>query len=137
MLRHLRTFTPVLAGLVLLSVGVFFGEIWGWYDNIAHFDKVLHFSGGVIAAWFILTLFQNDVVRLSWWKQALILVGITTLIGVVWEWAEYASNFTQRTYPWWYHYFHGGDLADTIGDLVADVAGAFSFSLWVLRKERS
>jgi xanthine/uracil permease len=137
MLKHLRTFTPVISGLVLLSIGVFFGEIWGWYDHIANFDKVLHVSGGVIAAWFVLTLFQNDIPRMVWWKQLLVLVGITTLIGVVWEWAEFASNFTQHTYPGWYHYFHGGDLADTIGDLVADVTGAVVLSLWVLRRERS
>jgi hypothetical protein len=137
MLKHLRTFSPVVAGLILLSIGIFFGEVWGLYHGIPYFDKVLHFTGGIIAAWFALSLLQNDITRMAWWKQIIIIVGVASLIGVVWEWAEFVGNETQYTNPTVYRFFHGGSLTDTIMDLVSDVAGALALSLWALRKERS
>lgn len=137
MLRHLRASTPVIAGFVLLSVGIFFGEVWGLYENIRHFDKTLHLLGGIIAAWFVLSIMQKDIVRMRWWKQVVIIVGITALIGVVWEWAEFLGNTTRLSHPTIYRFFHGGDLADTLGDLVADVGGALVLAFWAVREERS
>lgn len=90
-----------------------------------------------MAAWFALALLQNEVTHMTAWKQVLIFVGITALVGVVWEWAEYVSNFTITAHPVWYRFFHGGDLSDTMGDLASDIGGAFLLSLWALRKERS
>ena len=136
MLRHIRAGWSVLSGLTLLFIGIGIGERYGLYYRIANFDKLLHLTGGIIAAWFVLALLQDELVRMTAWKQILILVGITAFIGVMWEWAEFISNFTQYTNPTWYHYFHGGDLGDTLGDLLADTAGAIFFALWALRKER-
>jgi hypothetical protein len=137
MLKHLRTVTPTVAGFLLLFVGVFLCGRFGWYYEVPHLDKILHVLGGIIVAWFVLSLLQNDITHLAAWKQIIIVVGIGALIGVVWEWAEYVSNFTQHSIPLWYHYFHGGDLADTLGDLVADVVGATLFTSWALWKERA
>jgi hypothetical protein len=137
MLRHLRTRWPVVAGIALIVFGIVAAEQWGLYYRIPNFDKVLHVTGGAIAAWFALSLLQDDVTRLKPWKQALIIVAIACTIGTVWEWAEFFSNGTQHTFPVWYHYFHGGDLTDTIGDLIADVTGAVLFAGWVLYKERA
>ncbi len=136
MLRHLRTFTPLLSGIIVLAVGIFFGVWWGLYDSIPHFDKMVHVAGGVVAAWLALALMQREVTHMAAWKQALIFVGITSLVGVVWEWAEFASNYTQFTHPTWYFYFHGGDLADTMIDLAADIIGALLLTGWALYKER-
>ncbi|MEK7638466.1 MAG: hypothetical protein AAB375_03525 [Patescibacteria group bacterium] len=136
MLRHLRTFTPLIAGLIVLSVGIFFGVWWNLYDYIPHLDKILHILGGVTAAWFVLALMQREITHMGAWKQTLILVSISALIGVVWEWAEFASNYAQYSHPIWYFYFHGGDLADTMIDLAADTVGALLLTAWALYKER-
>lgn len=137
MLRHLRPFTPLLAGIVVLAVGIFFGVWWGLYDAVPHFDKMVHIAGGIAAAWFFLALMQREVTHMVAWKQVLIFTGITALVGVAWEWAEFASNFTQYSNPTWYFYFHGGDLADTMGDLASDVFGALLLTAWALYKERN
>jgi len=137
MLRHLRTFTPFITGLAVLAVGVFFGVWWGLYDAIPHFDKMIHVLGGVVAAWLILSLLQKEVTRMAGWKQVLIITGVAVLTGVAWEWAEFASNYAQFSHPTWYFYFHGGDLADTMVDLVADTLGALLLIGWALYKERT
>jgi hypothetical protein len=137
MLSHLRARTPILLGLLILFIGIFAGGYWGIYSHIAHFDKFLHLSGGLALAWMAMALFQDDLSKLPWQKQLLIIVSITCLIGVLWEFAEYLSNSTRYTYPLVYHYFHGGDLADTLGDLVADLTGATVFAGWAIIREGS
>jgi len=120
-----------------MFLGIFVGEYYEFYYRIPHFDKVLHFAGGIIATWFVLALMQNEVTRMKWWKQALIFISVTVFIGVVWEWAEYLGNMTKTSAPWFYHYFSGGNLADTLSDLIADTAGAIVATIWALKKERS
>ncbi len=137
MLRHLRARWPVTAGLLLIFAGIFLGEQWDLYYQVVHFDKILHFVGGIIAGWFSFSILQAELTRTSSWKQFVIIAGATALIGIVWEWAEYLGNFTQYSFPTLYHYFHGGDLADTLADLLADIAGGSLFIAWALRKERS
>ncbi len=137
MLRHLRTRWPLVAGLTVLFIGIFVGEAWGLYYVFPHFDKVMHVAGGLAIAWFALSLFQDELVRWRPWRQALVLLGVTCLVGVVWEFAEYLANFSRTSYPLLYHWFHGGDLADTLGDLAADLTGGSLFVLWALARERN
>ena len=137
MLKHLRTRFPLVFGLFILLVGIFIGERFGLYYRFAHFDKVMHILGGLAVAWMVMSILQNDISRMSMAKQAMIIISVTCMVGVLWEFAEYLSNFTRYSYPWWYHYYHGGDLADTLGDLIADIGGAVLFSAWALWKERS
>ncbi|MCC6934858.1 MAG: hypothetical protein IT406_04190 [Candidatus Yanofskybacteria bacterium] len=137
MLRHIRTATPVIIGILLVAFALIAGEMYNLYLRIGWLDKALHFLGGVIAAWFVLALFQRELPQMRGWKQILVLAGITALIGVVWEWAEYASTLARPYTPWLYHYFHGGNLADTLADLGADIGGALALSWWALHKERS
>jgi hypothetical protein len=136
MLRHLRTSTPLLFGSLILLIGLFVGEYWGLYAFIPYFDKILHVSGGLAVAWMAMALLQSDIEGLRGWKQVLIIVSVTSLVGVLWEFAEYWSNGIRYTHPLWYHYFHGGDFADTIGDLIADLSGGTAFILGALYKER-
>ena len=136
MLRHLRTRWPIILGLAILFVGIFAGERWGLYYRFGNFDKVLHTLGGLTVAWMALALFQGDITHLPWYRQFLLIVGQVILVGVIWEFAEFAANSTRYSMPTLYHYFHGGDLADTIGDLAADLGGGAIFVLWALYKER-
>ena len=75
-------------------------------------------------------------------KNTLILLGVTSFIGVTWEFAEYLANvilspiiydvFAVRTY-------FMGDLSDTINDLLMDIlgAGVFSFILHSFRSSET
>lgn len=137
MLKHLRARFPVLAGFALIAVGIFVGEYFSLYYRIPQFDKILHTTGGFVAAWFVLALLQEELTHMRWWKQLFLVVSAAAFIGVVWEWAEFLAGLSRTSMPTLYHYFHGGDLADTIGDLVADTAGALALSVWALWKERA
>lgn len=136
MLQHLRVRTPILLGIALVAGGIFASGHWGLY-SIPWFDKLMHTLGGVVAAWFGLALLQDEITHMRIWKQVVIILSVAMFIGVAWEWAEYASTLTREQTPWLYKWFHGGNLQDTLGDLIADTAGAFLMTLWTLRKERT
>jgi hypothetical protein len=136
MLHHLRVRTPVLLGIILVIGGIFASGHWQLYETLPWFDKAMHTLGGVVAAWFVLALLQDEITHLRAWKQLLIIVGVALSIGVAWEWAEYASTLTRSHTPWLYRWFHGGNLPDTLGDLVADTAGAILMTLWALYREK-
>lgn len=136
MLKQLHARIPVIIGILLICMSVFVGEQLRIYYAIPYFDKMLHLLGGVAVAWFALAFIQKDIAPIATWKQLVIVVSISTFIGVVWEWAEYASNFSKESFPLWYHYFHGGNVADTLGDLAADILGAALFTGMALFKAR-
>lgn len=137
MLRHLRPQWPLVFGVLVLLTGIFLGEQFGLYYAIPHFDKVMHVMGGIAVAWMAFALLQKHVTAMSALQQLLVIVSVACFVGVVWEFAEFAANSTQHTYPAFYHWFHGGDLADTLGDLAADITGGVLFGFWAVRKERS
>lgn len=136
MLKHLRTQWPVILG-TLLVVLAFLGAEFRWYRYWDHLDTAFHFVGGVIAAWFVLALLQNDIIHLKPWKQVAMIVSGALLIGVFWEFAEYISGVGQNLWPSISSFFHGGDVADTLTDLVADIFGALLVAGWALKKERN
>ena len=78
-------------------------------------------------------LFEKDFI-----KNMLIVIGATTLVGVVWEFSEYIANQTliDPFYRWFgiTAYFMG-DLEDTVFDLVLDILGGSSF--WIIHSLRS
>jgi hypothetical protein len=136
MLKHLRIRSPLVAGIFVIFVGIFLSGQFGFYARWEHFDTFMHALGGLTAAWFGLALLQDEITHLSFWKQVLIFVSFATLAGVLWEFAEYQANLAQDTLPWLWRWFHGGDIADTMTDLSADIIGALALSLWALEKER-
>jgi uncharacterized membrane protein YjdF len=136
-LHHLRTRIPLIVGCSVIFLGIFVAEWIGLYTELPGVDKLFHFAGGFIVAWFALALLQDDIMPLSSWRQALILTSVACLIGVVWEFAEYTATLARTAHPLVYQYFHGGDLTDTLGDILADILGGFAFSVGALYKERS
>lgn len=136
MLRPLRVQTPFLFGLLVLTTGIFVAEYWGLYARIQELDSILHVLGGIAVAWTVLALFQDTIRRLSTAKKLLVIVGITGIVGILWEFAEYLSNFSKNTYPLLYHYFHGGGPTDTLIDVIADVTGGILVTAWAVYKER-
>lgn len=120
---------PIIFGFVLLLVGIFLVEQYELSYRFKGLDKLLHFSGGFVAAWFVATLFTRELRLPRPWVAGLIMVSAVALIGVVWEFAEFSTSLIRSDYPQLYHFFHGGNLEDTLGDLLADMAGGASFAL--------
>lgn len=137
MLHHLRTRAPFILGLTVFFIGIFVAEKWGLYYTVPNLDKVLHTLGGLAVAWMAMAILQDDIRHLLWHKQLLLIISITALVGIIWEFAEYAAGLMYSSWPWLYHWFHGGDMADTIGDLIADLSGGMLFAAWALWKERN
>lgn len=138
MAEKLHYYLPVSAGILLLLVGIVLGERYLLYDKVPYFDKILHLTGGVIVAWFFDYIFFEEIKHMAHWKIILVLVSSACFIGVLWEFAEYLSTFSRHTYPLLYHYFHGGNFADTMSDLTADIVGGILLSVpLVLKKKRN
>jgi uncharacterized membrane protein YjdF len=116
---------PTFAGLALLFVAIIVGEQLNLYVLLPGIDKTFHFLGGVVCAWWAWQWLSQELQQPL--HRSAAVLGIALAIGVVWEWAEYLSNFSRTIIPLLYHYFHGGDLVDTLGDLIADTAGALAF----------
>jgi uncharacterized membrane protein YjdF len=91
------------------------------YLRTGLFDITLHFLGGLGV---YLTLYQfvsKDFLKVPRWQFIILLLGATTLIGVLWEFTEYVTSTTIGT-------IHGieliGNLRDTLEDLFLDILGA-------------
>lgn len=111
-----------LFGLSLFLPLVFVVPYW--------FNSLIHFFGGIIAAFLAITFFQMSV-RIWWdatapWLKVLIVVSIATLLGVFWELFEYQffspPNIGVFTDVWFYR--------DTIRDLKMDIVGSTVLALF-------
>lgn len=115
-------------------VGLIFGigtwESW-WISNI------LHFIGGGYAVFFVRELFNLAKTRheilVPRWMEFAILIGGALVLGVFWEWFEFAIDR--------YRVLIVGKqsimtYADNIGDLIIDFLGALAAGVyfWKLRK---
>lgn len=118
----------ILTGVTVLVLGILIANYFNIYSLIPHFDKLLHFLGGFIVAWFFSIFFANDLAGFSRFKRLLILAAMTALIGVFWEFAEYLSNVYSS--PLLKHFFFGGSLSDTLTDLLSDIIGGVIFGLF-------
>jgi uncharacterized membrane protein YjdF len=125
----MRIYPAIVAIVVVLLFGVIPSGATQWYLRYPYFDKLLHLAGGFAIAWFIAIFFRRDIKRGSFSGALIIIVGGVLLVGFAWELAEYLSNVLfkdavdgiQATI---WRYFHGGDLPDTLLDMVADIVGA-------------
>lgn len=124
---------PLIVGLVVIFLGSFVVTFFDLYDTFPYIDKVFHFAGGFVVAWFFSQMWFEKLGNFNKSERLLILVSVTTMIGFLWELAEYSTslpplvnNILLR------HYFYGGSLIDTLGDFVADISGAVVF--YFLRK---
>lgn len=120
---------PLISGFVLLLIGLFVGTPFHIYDTVPHFDKVLHVTGGILVAWFSAGFISSMPMPKLY--RFIGIVGAAMLVGVLWEFAEYSSGIINNHAGIIYYYFHGGDLTDTLGDLLADMVGAVIYA-WML-----
>lgn len=115
--------------LVIIFLVNAVGMYFGFYMKFWWFDMSLHFLGGFFMAMFM-AHYLMDVKMPSKLKGFLIIGSTVTLIGVLWEFAEYLASQTlieplYRTFGIKTYFI--GDLEDTMSDLLMDMIGAFSW----------
>lgn len=102
------------------------------------FDVSLHFLGGLGVYFIVSQYFRKDLTNLSWLHRTIILTGVSVLVGVIWEFAEYGATAIPAvlSLPWDGLSFIG-DLPDTLNDLGLDISGAlFGSVLHFFRKRK-
>jgi hypothetical protein len=119
-----KYFLPLFIGIALTVGSSYAGVHLQIFELVPHIDKLFHFTGGAIAAWLVIIYFSRELKTISRTKRFVIILGGVCLIGLGWEWLEYAvgeysSMFAHSLYP----YFHIGSLTDTLGDFAADLLG--------------
>lgn len=91
------------------------------YARAPLFDITLHFLGGLGIFLTLHQLLFKKFPTASPFYWSFLIIGATTLIGVLWEFAEYTGNIFFGT-------ISGieliGDLNDTLADLFMDMLGA-------------
>ena len=97
---------------------------FGW------FDVSLHFLGGLGVYLILSQYFGKDFAGLPWLRRTIALVGISALVGIIWEFAEYSFTAIPAvlSLPWDGLSFIG-DLPDTLADLALDISGALFGSI--------
>ena len=125
---------PVFILLVAIYLINFllYDNIYSAYNQI-HLDKLMHLAGGMAIAWLAIVFFAARLNYLPSFDRFLILLGMVALVGVLWEFAEYLGQFI----PTISHYLSGGDLADTLGDLAADLSGGAIVILHLLWRRKA
>ncbi len=120
---HLRT--PLFALFVLFVFGVIVTGATNLYELVPWFDKLMHLCGGAAIAWLAHRHFSHGTSSHHSPLYAWAILGVVAVVGVAWEVAEHTSSlYGQAHWPSIYAYFHGGDLTDTLIDLVLDLSGA-------------
>lgn len=101
----------------------------GLYHSITHFDSIMHFAGGLAAAFSIygmLSLAQErDFIRLGDHRALrLLVIGLVAVVTIGWELLEFLLDTYVGT-EW------QGSIADTIKDQLLGVLGATVAVLWL------
>lgn len=120
----------IIAAVFIISTSFFVGK-FDLYQAIPYLDKIFHFVGGAIAGLFFASYFRSDFSS-SRFRYILAVTGAALLAGVLWEFAERLSSIYGT--PWLKHYFYGGNINDTLLDLVADLAGTLLVVLGIKQK---
>lgn len=97
-------------------------------------DILLHFLGGFFVALFFIGYLRRALVATrSFAGDATIILGVSLLIGVGWEIFEFVLD---HILPSSIVIFRGGDLFDTLKDIVVDMTGAAVMFLLVRNRHR-
>ena len=84
-----------------------------------------------MAMFFVSFLRRAIAAERSVTNDIIIVLGASLLIGVAWEVFEYSST---RILPSYFSIFRGGNLFDTLKDLVIDILGSFLAFLFFKRR---
>ena len=123
-----------------LYCAIYLGEVRNFYFTVPHWDTILHtFSGvalGAIGLSLISFLNKSETIHLSLNPifVALFAFGFSVSLGVIWEVYEFAADTIFNTNMQKFALESGEQLvgkaalADTMKDLIVDMAGAFVVS---------
>lgn len=120
--------------IILLAIHVVVTKA-GLYERFWWFDIPMHFVGGVLVAISITLLLQifsqeKKIVLNSKILEFLIIISITSLFAVSWEFMEFFFDF----------YFSShmqGNMTDTLKDLCMGLLGAYIVAVAVISKKRT
>lgn len=124
-----------LVAMVILVI-IAFSAAWTVSFRPLHFlfSIGLHFLGGVFAALLIASFYNSEFKKLPQYLVFFAILGMTLGLGVLWELAEYSvdqSIGTKLNQIYHHPFIIGGDLDDTIQDLLMDSLGAITaIALW-------
>ncbi len=125
-----KALTPFIIGLAVIFLGAFVFTFFNIYDSFPHLDKVFHISGGIIIAWFFSNLWSEKFKGFDKFQRVIIFMALGVLVGFFWEIMEYSTSQPPLvSHELLRYYIYGGNLTDTLGDLVADVFGGALFGL--------
>lgn len=123
------------AYVAFIFASMFAGEVFGMYSRVWLWDDWMHFISGVligigVVLW--LVFMETKKLRLPRWLQSYLILGTAAFLAVIWELAEFTSDQLFGTFS------QGGDLVDTMLDLLDDLTGAAIVAIvWRLTTVRS
>lgn len=109
-------------------------------ENIAFcLNKISHFIGGAVVAWFFALVVQKDIFnKMKFIEKMLFLSGCSALVGCSWEFAEFFSEkYMENICPFIWKILQIGDLNDTVTDLLSDILGGLFVAVIFKTKEKS
>lgn len=113
-----------------LFVSMFAGEVMGLYGKIPFWDKLVHFSSGIVFGTMIFVWLHEQArrhhIRLTKTLYGLGMMGIMALGTVLWELIEFVSDALFGTFS------QGGSLLDTDLDMLCNTAGSLVALVLVL-----
>ncbi len=119
MIKHIQNHSIFLS-LFLIGT-LFFGEYCDFYNKVNHWDDLMHGIFGAYIAYQV-TVFLRNYLYFEYgphrWFRAIHAVGISVMLGVLWEFGEYGADELfgmnmQKT-----------GLQDTMADLFVDFGSA-------------
>lgn len=111
-------------GFIFMSM--FAGEVMGMYARIWEWDDAAHFISGLLLAVggvLLAAEMTREKARMPVWMQTLFIVSLVSLVVVAWEMVEFGSDQIFGTFS------QGGDLYDTMMDLIEGVGGGLIIAL--------
>ncbi|MFZ2682156.1 MAG: hypothetical protein WAZ14_03630 [Patescibacteria group bacterium] len=129
----------ILAGVLLLGIHAWV-LLTGWYAWHKWFDIPMHIAGGAIIGVMALGLWEIAIKKVTLnrnvnprWQVVIYwlgIIGCTALVGIAWEWYEFAADNTAVVASHRELIAQMG-VGDTLADLFFDLLGAtLSFLIW-------
>ena len=109
-----------------IFASMFAGEVLGLYGRIWEWDDAMHFISGLllgVGGVMLLTEMSRRKIHLPVWVQTMLIVSVASLVAVLWEIVEFGSDEFFGTNS------QGGDLYDTMTDLLYSMAGSLIVAL--------
>lgn len=125
----------ILPLFIVIAAAYIGGVIGEWFYHVWWYDIMMHLAGGAWVALVFLEFCVRDgrvaVGQAAFSITALLTLGVVAFIGVLWEFAEYIYDVVIASrHPF---IFTGGDVADTLGDLLNDLVGGLA-AVFVFRR---